>query len=555
VSLTSCYRYILELPVNTLNAMMRAAFAESGPAGVLISRPWEDVPIGDKTADITVRPDDLEANPPVLTLSATDLECSLHLRMRAEITIQELPDLDKIIYILEFDLPGVFVKDAEVPPRLLMQFPGVTAGDLNLAVTGGEIILTPELVEPRIHEIYDSDPTLAHEQRNNQPWWDGSQVQIITDFYDDEPGSMPFRGAITVEVPNANSIVIVMPGHMKVQGISGPPKIDNNITLRVTVATVLDQVAGELRVRLSNVQQGDIAVSGLTGSVADVLAAETGLKIFGADKINNFPDHVESIPTEAEVRGLIETQLIDLSADLSVPIFTPAMPGAGEIDLTTFEPTTVAQQALALQLVPRADGTPCDAPDLFCLADGFSVAIAAVEVNALMQPILDNNEGDHHLQGYDMTVNNLSGTLSDPNTHSQPEGHIWINGDVDVHVDCWSDPNVVFSGPVFLDPSMNVDGELVFTADAGGFTADDPCCGDVDPADIEELIEGEESTPVKLPTDFTNVGRISMTVTEALISAAGIVVHGTLTVTTTSAASSSKKKKMAYWFSEMAGGG
>ena len=46
-----------------------------------------------------------------------------------------------------------------------------------------------------------------------------------------------------------------------------------------------------------------------------------------------------------------------------------------------------------------------------------------------------------------------------------------------------------------------------------------------------------------------------MTVTEAIISAAGIVVHGTLTVTTNSQASAGKKKKMAYWFSEMAGGG
>lgn len=555
MSLTSCYKYILELPVGTLNLMMSAAFAESGPAGVLISKPWTNVPIGDKTADITVRPDDIETHPPVMTLGTGAADCSLHLRMRAEITIDELPDLDKIIYVLEFDLPGQFVKEAATPPRLLVQFPGVTGPDLNLTINGGEITLTPELVEPRIHEIYDSDPSLGHDVKSGQPWWDGSSVQVTTDFYDDEPGSPGFRGAITVEVPIPTSIVILMPGHLKIQGISGPPKIDNDIVLRVTVDTLLDQVAGEFRVALSSVTQADISVTGLTGSPADVFAADTGVRVFGADKINNFPDQVESIPTDSEVRNLIETQLIDLSMDLSVPIFTPASPAAGEIDLTSFDAVNVAQQALGLQIEPRGDGTPCDAPDHFARADGFSVAIAKVEVDRLMQPILVNNTGNKNLQGYDMTVNHLNGTLSDPNTHSQPKGHIWVNGDVDVHVDCWADPNVVFEGPVFLTPTTNVNGELIFEADAGGFTADDPCCGDVDPADIETLIEGEQSTPVKLPTDFTNIGRVTMTATEAEIFAAGIVVHGTLAVTTNSQASAAKKRKMAYWFSEMAGGG
>ncbi len=535
--------------------MMRAAFAESGPAGILISRPWEDLPIGDKTADVTVRPDDLEAHPPVMSLGAGPLECSLHLRMRAEITINELPDLDRIVYILEFDLPGEFKKDASNPPKLLMEFPGLSAADLNLAVTGGEIVLTPALIEPRIHEIYDSDPSLAHSVQNGQLWWDGSTVRVTSDFYDDEPGSPGFRGAITVEIPNANSIIIVMPGHLKIEGISGPPKIDNEIVLRISVDTVLDQAAGEFRVALSGVNQADITVSGLTGSAPDVIAAETGIKIFGADKINNFPDHVESVPTEPQVRGLIETQLIELAADLAVPIFTPDAPAAGEIDLTAFEAITVNQQALALQIEPLNDGTVCDTPDLFARVDGFSVAIAAVEVTRLMDPILTNNEGDQHLQGYDMTVNDLNGSLSNPGDHGEARGHIWVTGDVDVHVDCWSDPNVAFEGPVFLIPNMSTNGDLIFEADAGGFSADDPCCGDVDPADIEELIEGEESTPVRLPTDFTDVGRISMTVTEAEISAAGIVIHGGLTVTTNSQAAAAAKRKTAYWFSEMAGGG
>ena len=564
MSLTSCYRYILELPVNTLSSMLRAALGESDPAHIMISRHWDNIAIGGNHANVDVRPTDLDTHPPTMVLTATDLGLTLHLRMRVEIKVIELPNLDLIVYTLEFDLPGSFLKDASAPPKLVMQFPAVTAPDLNLAITGGQIVLTPELVEPRIHEIYDSDPSMGHEVLNGQPWvktdFTTTTVQVITDIYDDTPGDMGFRGAITVEVPSPTTIVIVMPGHIRVQGISGPPFVNSHMTLRITVGVEMDVTAGTIRVKLSAVQQADVAVAFDLADTATTPAqyiteATVGLQIGVADKINNFPDYVQHIPTAAEVRTLIEARLIDLAHELVIPIFPTAAPAAGEVDLTTFVPTTVAQQALALQLEPLSDGTPCDAPDVFSQADGFSIAISAVEVNAILQPILAGNLGDRHAAGYDMTVNHLNGTLSNADEHGQTAGHIWIQGDTDVHVDCWPDPNVAFEGPVFLSPSMDVDGKLVFTAHAGGFTADDPCCGDVNPADIAALIEGDQSTPVKMPTDFANIWHATLGVTDAVISSAGVVVHGTLTVVTSSALHASAIRKTLYWFNEMAGGG
>jgi hypothetical protein len=555
VSLTSCYRYILELPVNTLNAMLRAALSEDDPAGIMISRHWEDIVIGDKTADVDVRPTDLDTNPPAMTLTATDLGLSLHLRMRAEVKINELPDLDLIVYTLEFDLPGSFLKDASTPPKLVMQFPAVTAPDLNLAIIGGEIILTPELVEPRIHEVYDSDPSLGHSVTNES--FSIATAQVTSDIYDDEVGDVPFRGSITVEVTNAATITIVMPGHLK--GIKtnnpliGAILFDSDMTLRIAVGIEMDQAAGELRVKLSAVDQNDVDVV-FVPPVNSLYSAQvtTSVKQRVADKINNFPDQVEAIPTEADVRTLVEAQLVDLADDLIIPLFTPASPGPGEVDMTTFVPTTLAGQALALQLEPL--GIPCDAPDMFAQSDGFSIAIAAVKVNEMMQVILDNNEGDRTVQGYDMTVNDLTGVLENASDHGQSEGHVWIQGNVDVEVDCWFDPNIDFEGPIFLDPSMDGDGNLLFTARAGGFTADDPCCADVDPADIADLIEGEQSTPVKMPTNFANVGELTLGVTSAVISSAGIVVHGTLVVVTSSELHASAVRKTLIWFNEMAGG-
>lgn len=186
--------------------------------------------------------------------------------------------------------------------------------------------MTPELIEPQIHQIYDNDPTLGHTVANGQPWittgGTSTTVQVTTDIYDDDPGSAGFRGAITVEVPNANSIVVVMPGHIKIQGISGPPYIDSDMTLRVTVGVQVDHALGKIRVRLSNVASGDVAVLNLTGNPAYVVEATTGLQMKVAEKFQAMTDVQESIPSDSDIHDLIAGRLIDMAPDIVIPIFT-----------------------------------------------------------------------------------------------------------------------------------------------------------------------------------------------------------------------------------------
>ena len=70
-------------------------------------------------------------------------------------------------------------------------------------------------------------------------------------------------------------------------------------------------------------------------------------------------------------------------------------------------------------MVPRADGTPCDTPEVFARATGFAIAIADVEVNPMLSSITSANNGDHHVQGYDITVSDLTGGLRDPGEDGQ----------------------------------------------------------------------------------------------------------------------------------------
>ncbi len=555
MSLTSCYRYVLQLPVDTLNLMLRGALSESDGAGIGITRHWEDVPIGSYHATVDVRPADLDAPPPSMTLTATDLGFVLHLSMRIEVDIDEIAALDTIVYTISFDFPGVFERDNGAPPRLNMVFPSVTEPSLNLAISGGEIPLSAELIEPTIHQLYDSDPSLGHSEDTGVAWpGEPTGVMVTTDIYDDEPGAPGFRGAISVQVPDPARIVVMMPGHIKVFGL-GTTYVDTDMTLDVEMA--VERLDGEIRIKISTVQESDVTVTFANSTLYDgfikpEIAKRVAQKIRG---LNAGEDLVQPIPRDAEVRGLIASQLVDLSSDLVIPVFTPSPPATGEIDLTTFVPATINQQVLALQLVPLADGTPCDTPDVVAGATGFAVSIAKVEVDSMLVPITQENIGDHHIHGYDVTVEWLTGTLCDPGANSQARGHIWIEGGVEVHVDCWDDPFVDFWGPVYLVPSMDSEGRIVFTADAGEFDADDPCCNDVPASDIAALIEGKRSSPIALPRNFSGVGQLELAVTQAEVFAAGVVVQGTLALVPNSTLHASALWRTLYWFYEQAGGG
>ena len=548
MSLTSCYRYILELPRSTLNDFLRAALSESDGAA---SQQWTGVPVAPGyTADVAVRPTDLDTNPPTLDLTPVDLGALLHLRMRLEVDVVELPALAPIVYTLAFDLPGAFAKDASVPPKLLLSFPGVNAASLNLSISGGEITLAPELIEPRIHELYDADPALGHTELLNQPWVDlgtgqNTTVKITMDIYDDEPGSAGFRGAITVDVPSPALIVLHMPGHLKVQGISTAYM---NTDLTVDVNVPVQQSDGQIAARLSQVTSADVTVTFTSSSIYDLPAA-TVMRGQMAARISAMGDIVQSLPTTAELRALIEGRLVAMAGTLSFPLFTPQAPGgAGEIDLTTFVPTTVAQQVLALQLEPLADGTPCDTPDVFARASGFSIAVSAGRVNEELEGLESDNEGTvREMQGHNVTLSSLELTLA--------EGHIQVNGMATAEVDCWADPEVNFAGPVTLKPSLEPDGTIKVSADAGTFTADDPCCADVDPQDIADVIEGDSRAIGNLPTNFAGVGQLNLSVDACDIHLAGIVIHGGVTVTTTRQMHAGAKQRRAYWFTEPAGGG
>ena len=554
MSLTSCYNYILELPVATLTQTLQAALSESDSAGIMISQHWENVPINGYTATISATPANTASNPSTLTLTTVDLGLSIHLQMNLAVKINEIAELDDINYLLNFDLPGVFFKDTSTPPKLLMVFPSVTASNLNLIVSGGTIMLTPELVKTRIDAIYAADPTVGHNVQTNVPWPPGpdATVLVTTDIYDDALGSPGFRGTIEAQVPDQNHVTLVMPGHFRIQGLATPNYVNTDMT--ITVSINVEHGDGFLKLLMSNVQSSDVTVTFATSSLYDVFA-KAALANNIATKFRSFGDQEQDFPNNSQVQTMIADRLIAFASNLRIPAFTPQPPAnSTDIDLTTFVPTTINQLVLALQLVKLSDGTVCDTPTVFAQTTGFALAISASEAMNLIGPIATNNLGDRHVDGYDITLNHLNIVLADPGEHNQEKGHLWASGDFDVHVDCWPNPNITFSGPIFLTPQMASDGTVTFTSQAGNFTSSDACCSHLDPSQIAALISGTQSTPFVLPNNFSGVGTLALSVTSADIFAAGIVINGDFSVTTNSLLHKNETLETTIWFFDSAGG-
>jgi hypothetical protein len=555
VSLTSCFRYVIELPVATLNAMIAGVVQEGDTSGAQTSFHKDAVAVGDDTATVDAVVD--PAVPPTMTLTAVDLRLVMHLQMKLTVKVNEIPTLDPITYELAFDLPGLFQK-VTLPtglPGLNIAFPGLTGPALNLNVTGGTVVLTPDLVEAQAHALYVAHPELAHKVQPGvmtglpAP----EDVWLVTvDLYDDAPGAMPYRGQITAEIPDPTHVKLNMPGHLKAQSLSDTP-INSDMVVHATIPVV--QSDGAITIALSQVTGPNVAIDWTSPSLYTTVGAPLIQSQF-ASRIAALGDLKQTTPTQAQISAAVTSAVLEYGANLTFTLLKPTPPASPtDMDLTTFVPTTLGGQLLALEVEQQP--VPCDTVDAFADGSPFAVAVDAEKCNSIVQPVIDAENGKHrNIRGHDVEVHDISATLSDPGEHGVTTGHLWLAGQATIHIDCWPDSHISFSGPITLSPDKQTDGTYRFKPIAGQFAADDPCCASTDPNEIAQLIQGDDYPPFGgLPKDFAGVGEFDIELASVDIFKAGLVLRGTLAVITTHSLRAGVIQHETYWANEPAGGG
>lgn len=190
--------------------------------------------------------------------------------------------------------------------------------------------------------------------------------------------------------------------------------------------------------------------------------------------------------TEDGARELLRREVAAYLEPRRYPVYSPKS-GDPERPVSTPVGFILADDdVLAILLNRRDDSVEDFAPDDFL--EGGRVALAAgrayvdEEIAAAIEdafPDLDDGGERIDTDEGSATLKEVSVVPSDPGTHGESEGHLWVEGKAVAHIRCWPDPTVHFDGPLFVDATRDDTEEgcsLVVEVTEGDFDVGQSCC-------------------------------------------------------------------------------
>jgi hypothetical protein len=204
-------------------------------------------------------------------------------------------------------------------------------------------------------------------------------------------------------------------------------------------------------------------------------------------QLGNFGTITEPWFDEPAAITLIQQQTAAYLQPRRYPYYTPRSGDPAHPLSTPVGFTLPAANALAI-LMNRASGTEADdhPPDGFIgssqLALAVSRAILDRTIADAIEAEFENLDDGGHLVVTDegeATLKRLTVTPSDPGTHDIGEGHLWVEGEAEVHIDCWFDPDVSFDGGILLRYDLEeteTTCQGTFRSEMINFDAGQSCC-------------------------------------------------------------------------------
>ena len=542
MSWTSCYNYAVQLSQGALGNLIGAVISQGDTAEfpTTFDRPGVPVPGGELTVDVVGNLVHEEGRLTTVDITTNERELVLRLNMDLTATVQGVPGLEPLAYQLAFQLPGnVARNDATDPHQVELTFADVDVDDLGLVIDGG-LVFTPALFEGPIDTFFEEHPRYDVDE---DAWYIAEPVTIATVttfarvwFYDDS------MRPITVDVITDSQIRVNIPGHILATDISAATAYEADFMVALLVDIVPEaQPDGSERlvVKLSQIALGDITVAMTNVTVNNLgpLAnAAVGLVLQGRvhDELAATTDI--SLPYLAPdvVSGLIAGEIVDYARAITLPLLPLAQEGGGGIDMSDATVMTVAGEVLALGVEKLGDD--CDTLDVLAPADGFAVAVSAPRMQIALDSIEAALDGRNvEFGGYDVTMGRPTAALSNAGEHGMSVGHIWVTGDVVVHVGgCVGDVDAHYAGAITVAPVNAPDGSLTFAVTAHNFEGDADAKDkkeDFDPDAVGDLIAGMDFSLPEIPRHFQGVGDIVLDYQTAELGTQGMVLRGGVSIT------------------------
>lgn len=485
-----------------------------------------------------------------------------HLPVRILVSIPDAPDpsLATVTLGARIDAPGTLTTwPVDGEDQLGVDFQGVTAADVAVPSVTGLPQLDSARFQAAIHTRYQSQPTHSFTQGGNTlNIYDGTrdltlsppnkagnpEVQAVLESHGGKQYlkiTMPIHAAITVPI-SWNSYGTATFWREVVQGTG---------TVSVTMAAEPGDAALATQIAFD---AGGVIGTQVASQLKPLLIA----------RLAAFDPVSEPWFTEAEAKTLIAQEAAAYLAARRFPFYTPRS-GDPERPLSTPVGFLLVPTGTLAILMNRRSGSEADdvAPDDFRGSAELALAVGRAELDETIAEAMNDefpgvNNGGHLVstEEGDATLLTLSVTPSDPGDHDTAEGHLWVSGTAEVHIDCWPDPDVSFDGPIFLrlkTTETDTECTAVFDPEMGEFDAGQSCCdvfvdliipviGWIMLGVIEAMIDkvggelaedfadAQERQMQPIPTFVLGVAELQACLEECLTSSRGLVLPGKLRI-------------------------
>lgn len=516
---------------------------------------------GGHHAEVAVRLlDDDDASADLSFRDEKHILFDLPLEIRVETPDAPDPSLSRVTLAATVRAPGrleTWPVDGE--DQLGVDFAGIAAADVEVPALAGLPALDAGRFEAALHAAYIDMPAHVFAL--------GANVLTIYDGSAD-PGLIPPNAPGDPEITAAlesysgtEYLRVALPLHASVPSALGFDAYGTATFWREVV-----QGGGTVRI-LMGTEPGDAALATTidfdTSNPAEgaVVGQLTPLLV---GQLGGFGTIEEPWFDEAAARSLLQAEAAAYLQPRRFPFYTPRS-GDEEVALATPVGFLLAATGALAILINRRSGTAADdaAPDDFRGADILALALGrAVLDETIAGAIADEfpglSSGGHRLETDEgeATLESLSVTPSDPGAHGQSEGHLWVSGKAEVHIDCWPDPDVSFDGPIFLRLDVtetDTECSAVFEAEMGEFDAGQSCCdifvdliipivGWIMLGVIENMIDkvggelaeefagAQERQMQPIPTFVVGVAELQACLEECRTSSQGLVLPGKLRI-------------------------
>jgi hypothetical protein len=488
MSNTSNFDYCMQLAIGPLKAIFHLALKNEE----LFPHNLPPIPIllGAHAATVSVRLLDDETDPADLSLEdEKHIRFSLPVEMTIEIPDSPDPALSRVTLKSTITVPGALKSwPVDGEDQLGIDFADVVAGDVTVPSLTGLPALDAARFEAAIHTRFETLPQHSFSVGGNTlNIYDDSRGPPLT------PGNKPGNPEIEASLETHDGVQylkVTVPLHADVTnpiawqsygvGIFFREVKQENSTVSVLMNVEPDPPATPADPDLTTRIVFDNA-----GFIADQVAA--ALKPQMINVLAGFGVITEPWFTDAEARTLIQEQTAAYLTPRRFPFYTPRS-GDPDHPLSTPVGFLIPPADTLAVLMNRRTGTEADdhAPDNFRGAHALALAISRGKLDDTIAEAIANRFPGLASGGEEVSTDEGSATLhaltvtpSDPGEHDTAEGHLWVEGEAEVHIDCWFDPDVSFDGSIFLRLDV-VETETectgTFRAEMGEFDAGQSCC-------------------------------------------------------------------------------